>query len=236
MIKLLGLVVIVFGFALRLNALIVVLAGAIVAGMLAGISVRDVVRMTGELFVDNRWLTVPVILMVPVVGLVERHGLHQHIGALMRRAARVSSSGVLFLYQLVRGVTSTIGLSIGNHASMIRPLIVPMAEGVAARDGELTAATRPLLRAHAAAAENVGNFFSDDILVAVGALLMIRGVLETAGVTVAIADLQVWSIPTAIWVIVVGWWRSRRLQRRIAAIAGAQSATTDLRGGRERAS
>ncbi|MFN0057000.1 MAG: 5-oxoproline transporter, DUF969 family subunit [Planctomycetota bacterium] len=217
MIKLLGHVGMVLGFASRLNALIVVLVVAVVAGQLAEISVRDVVRLTGQLFVENRWLTLPVILMVPVVGLVERHGLHEHIAALMRRATRASSSGVLLLYQVVRGATSTIGLSVGNHASMIRPLIVPMAEGVAARDGRLTASTQPRLRAHAAAAENVGNFFSDDIFVAVGALLMIRGTLETAGVPVELEDLQAWSIPTALWVIIVGWWRMRRLQRGIVA-------------------
>jgi uncharacterized membrane protein len=160
------------------------------------------VRLIGQLFVENRVLMLPLILMLPVIGLAERYGLRERIAALMRGAG-TSPARVLWLYQVVRGVTSAFGMSIGNHASMVRPLVVPMAE----RDGPPS----QNLRAHAAAAENVGNFFADDIVVAVGALLLIQGFFNSVERPVELADLKLWSIPTALWVIVVGAWRYRRL-------------------------
>eukprot|EP01035_Chromulina_nebulosa_P003744 gene3744-5113_t len=109
-----------------------------------------------------------------------------------------------------------VGINVGNHAAMVRPLIAPMAEGAAkAQHGPLSDEERTKVRAHAAAAENVGNFFSDDIVVAVGALLLIKAFFDNAGVEVQLGALKWWSAPTALWVIAVGWWRYRRLDARL---------------------
>lgn len=223
MIKLLGIALIATGFALRWNALLVVVGAGLATGLLAGFSWDELMRMTGRFFIDNRALTLPVILMLPVVGLLERHGLQEHVAALMRRTRAASAGRVLWLYQAVRGVTSMFGLSLGNHASLVRPLVAPMAEAAAARDGSGADADRQLIRAHAAAAENAGNFFADDIFVAVGALLLIRGFFETVGVPVALRDIQLWSAPTALAVVAVGWWRYRALDARLRRAAARRA-------------
>lgn len=215
MIKLTGLLLVGLGFALRLNPLPVIMVAGITTGLLAGFSFMEVLAMIGRFFVDNRALTLPVILMVPVVGILERHGLRQRVAALIRRSRAATAGGVIWLYQVLRGLTSVFGLNIGNHASMVRPLIVPMGEGAAAGPGPLTPRQRADIRAHAAAGENTGNFFSDDIVVAVGALLLIKAFFDNAGVAVAMRDLQLWCLPTALWVVVVGRWRYRRLDRRV---------------------
>jgi uncharacterized membrane protein len=214
-IRLAGIVLIAVGFALRWNALLVVTLSAVLTGWLAGFPLREIVQMLGQSFIDNRALTLPVILLVPVVGLLERYGLQERVGVLMRGARAATPGRVLWLYQLVREMTSTIGISIGNHASMVRPLVVPMAEGLL--DGTDGADDRPRqeLRAHAAASENVGNFFADDLIVAVGALLLIKGFFDSVGVTVSLIDLQIWSVPTAVWALAIGWWRYRVLDRRL---------------------
>ena len=219
MLKLLGIALIAVGFALRWNALLVVVAAGIGTGLLAGFSFREVVALMGQFFVDNRALTLPVILLVPVVGLLERHGLQQHVAALMARARAATAGRVLWLYQAVREATSMFGLSLGNHASMVRPLVAPMAEA-SVRGGKATDAERQVVRAHAAAAENTGNFFADDIFVAVGALLLIHGFFRSVGVPVDLGDLKLWSVPTAVWALLVGWWRYRALDRRLRDPAG----------------
>lgn len=218
MITLLGIVVIALGFALRLNALAVVTVAGVLTAALAGFSWGEIVHMLGEYFVDNRALTLPVIVLVPAVGLLERHGLQQRVATLMTRVKAATPGRVLWLYQAVRALTSTVGMSIGNHASMVRPLIAPMAEsaahpGTGVSEGDEAEVQQ--IRAHAAAAENVGNFFADDIVVVVGALLLIKGFFDSVGVPVALGDLQLWSIPTALWVLAVGWWRYRVLDRRL---------------------
>ncbi|HEY0967758.1 MAG TPA: DUF969 family protein [Opitutaceae bacterium] len=218
MIKLLGLLLVAVGFALRINTLLVVVAAAMLSGLLAGMSFHEIVALMGRLFVDNRGLTLPVILMVPVVGILERHGLQERVAALIRQARAATAGRVAWIYQVIRAATSMVGLNIGNHASMVRPLIAPMAEGAAeARQGALSERDRADIRAHAAAAENAGNFFADDIVVAIGALLLVKAFFDTAGVEVSLGDIKAWSLPTGLWVIAVGWWRYRRLDARLAA-------------------
>ncbi len=227
MIKLLGLLIVAVGFAFRVNTLLVVVAAAIVSGLLAGFSFHEIVTLMGRLFVDNRVLTLPVILMVPVVGVLERHGLQEWVSARIRRAQAATAGRVLGGYQLLRAATSMVGLNIGNHASMVRPLVVPMAEGAASQSGPLTDSDRAEIRAHAAAAENAGNFFADDIVVAIGALLLVRAFFETAGIEVSLGDIQTWSLPTALWVVAVGAWRYRRLDRRIVSRRASPAAAED---------
>ena len=216
MIKLVGILVVALGFGFRINALVVVLAAGVVTGLAAGFSPREVVALVGKLFVDNRSLTLPIILMLPVVGLLEKHGLQQRVASLMRQARATSAGKVLWLYQALRGGLSVFGLNLGSHAGMVRPLVAPMAEGAAQARGELSPSTRETIRAHAAAAENIGNFFSDDIVVAIAALLLVKSFFDAAGVPVTLAMIQLWSLPTAGWVLVVGWWRYRALDRRLA--------------------
>jgi uncharacterized membrane protein len=216
MIKLLGIVLVAVGFGFRVNALVVVLAAGVVTGLAAGFSLREVVALIGKFFVENRGLTLPIVLMLPVVGLLEKHGLRERVATLMRSAAAATAGKVFWIYQALRGGLSVLGISLGSHAGMVRPLVVPMAEGAAKARGELSPVSRERLRAHGAAAENVGNFFSDDILVAVGALLLVKSFFDTAGVPVSLEQIKLWSIPTALWVLVVGWWRYRALDRWLA--------------------
>lgn len=214
--KLIGLAIVALGFALRLNTLLVVVAAALVSGLLAGMSLGEVVALMGKLFVDNRALTLPVVLMIPVVGILERYGLQERVAELIARTRAATAGRVAWAYQLIRAGSSMVGLNIGNHASLVRPLVAPMAEGAAAAGGRtLSESEREAVRAHAAAAENAGNFFADDIVVAVGALLLVKAFFDTAGVEVTLGDLQAWSLPTALWVAAVGAWRYHRLDRRL---------------------
>jgi len=81
----------------------------------------------------------------------------------------------------------------------------------------LPEALRMRIRAHAAAAENWGNFFADDIFVAVGPVLLMGGVFQAAGVEVSLKALGLWGLPTAAVALVLGWWRYRKLNRSIQA-------------------
>ena len=87
---------------------------------------------------------------------------------------------------------------------MVRPLVAPMAEGAAEnRFGELPAKTRFRIRAHAAAVDNVAVFFGEDIFIAIGSILLIKGFLQQNGIDVEPAHLALWAIPTATaaWII-----------------------------------
>lgn len=216
--KLIGVALVAVGFALRWNPLVVILVAGFATGFTAGFGPIEILAMMGRFFVENRFMTLPIVLLVPLIGLLERYGLQERAGQLIGRMAGATTGGILFLYQAMRQVTSMFGLAIGGHTSMVRPLISPMAEAAAEKKaGLLPEALRMKIRAHAAAAENWGNFFADDIFVAVGPVLLMGGVFKAAGVEVSLKELGLWGLPTAAVALALGWWRYRKLNRLIEA-------------------
>lgn len=219
---LIGIAVVAAGFALRFNTLLVVMAAGIVTGLVAGMSFNEIMELFGKYFVENRYLTLPVVLMLPVIGLLERYGLRERAEAIIRRSKAATAGRVLIFYTAVRQISIAFGVNIGGHAPMVRPLVSPMAEGAArARHGELPVKTSEAIRAHAAAAENIGNFFGEDTIFAVGAVLLIQGTLRTQGYEVGLWTLSLWGIPTAFVAFGCLVWRARALDRRIACDAAA---------------
>ena len=217
MIKLIGILVVALGFALRFNTLLVVMAAGIATGLVAGMSFNEIMAQFGQFFVENRYMTLPVVLIVPVVGLLERYGLQERAEALIRQARAATAGRVLLLYTAVRQVSIALGVNIGGHAQMVRPLVAPMAEAAAkARHGELPEKTVERIRAHAAAAENVGNFFGEDVFIAVGAILLMKGFFDAQKIEVSVWAMALWGIPTALVAFAVMWWRARALDRWVA--------------------
>jgi uncharacterized membrane protein len=72
------------------------------------------------------------------------------------------------------------------------------------------------IRAHAAAAENVGNFFGEDIFIAVGSILLMKGFFEGLRIQVSAWAMALWGIPTAVAAFALMAWRARALDRRLA--------------------
>jgi uncharacterized membrane protein len=87
---------------------------------------------------------------------------------------------------------------------------------------------RERIRAYAAATDNVGLFFGEDIFIAIGSILLIRGFLEQNGIVIEPLHLALWAIPTAVAAFLVHGARllllDRRLESDIAAAARAEEA------------
>lgn len=231
MIKLIGIAVVAVGFILNVNTLLVVVAAGIVTGLLAGMSFHQIVEQFGILFVENRYMTMTVVLIVPVIGLLERHGLRERAETLIRRSRAASPGRILLLYTAVRQISIALGVNIGGHAGAVRPLVAPMAEGAArTRHPALSADSAQTVRAHAAAAENVGNFFGEDIFIAVGSVLLMKGFFDAQGIEVSVWAMAMWAIPTAVVAFGVMAWRTRALDRRLEREAAVPEVRKDLGG------
>jgi uncharacterized membrane protein len=199
MLILLGVAVIVVGFAVRLNPLLVVVAAVFVTGWLAHIPPLEVLRTLGKAFNDNRIVTA-AYLVLPLVGVLERAGIREEAGRIITRLRGVSVGRLLISYMIFRQATTAVGLvSIAGQAQTIRPLVAPMAESIAANeDPQIAPETRHRIRAMAAASDNVAVFFSEDIFVAIGSVLLMVGFLAGVGIVLDPLRLSVWAIPTAL--------------------------------------
>ena len=218
MLPLIGILIVIAGFALRVNPLAVVTAAALATGLAAHRTPVEVIAAFGKAFIDSR--SVPVVwLALPVIGLLESAGLKERARIVISGIHVATTGRLLLAYLALRQLTSALGLtSLGGHPQMVRPLVAPMAEAAAEnRYGELPQRTRFRIRAHAAAADNIGLFFGEDIFIAIGSILLIRGFLEQAGYRVEPTSLAMWAIPTAICAFLIHGTRLLLLDRSLKA-------------------
>lgn len=134
-----GIAVIVVGFLLRFNPVLVVIIAGIVTGLAAHMPIATILEKLGEGFLNTRNL--PFILLIPlaVIGLLERHGLKERAQAWIAKIRSATSGRLLIVYLFIREATAALGLtSLGGHPQMVRPLLAPMAEGAAEKNhGEI---------------------------------------------------------------------------------------------------
>lgn len=222
MLTLLGVATVVAGFAVRLNPLLVVVAAALVTGLAAGLTPIEVLEAFGKAFNDNRFVTA-AYLILPVIGVLERAGLQERARHAIARLRGVSIGPFLVVYLAFRQISSALGLtSIAGHAQSVRPLVAPMAESaLELRAGPLSAEVRQEVRAMAAATDNIGLFFGEDIFIAIGSILLMVGFLATAGITIDPIHLSLWAIPTAIVAFVLHGARLIVFGRRMRAKAAS---------------
>lgn len=216
MLTLLGVAVVVLGFAARFNPLLVVVVAALVTGLAAGLPPLEVLATLGKAFNENRFVTV-ALLVLPVIGVAERAGLQERAKMLIARFQGVSVGPLLVVYLLFRQLTAAVGLiSIAGQAQTVRPLIAPMAEAAAeARTDELPEPSRMRIRAFAAATDNVGAFFGEDIFLAIGSILLMVGFLATDGIVIEPLRLSMWAIPTAVAAFLIHGARLLLLDRSL---------------------
>ena len=229
---LIGVAVIIVGFVLRFNPMLVVIVTAIATAAAAGFPVEKILAAIGTGFIKTRNLPLIILLPLAVIGLLERHGLRQHAQDWIGRFKSATAGRLLTIYLAARLLTSAVGLtSLGGHPQMVRPLLAPMTEGAAeARYGRLPARIVARLRAFAAATDNIGLFFGEDVFVAFGAIVLMTTFLKEAGVDVAPIHVALWGIPTAICAFVIHAVRLRRLDKQLARELAQNAADADKPG------
>lgn len=220
---LLGVAVIVVGFALRFNPVPVVVGAALVSGLLAGLSVPALLALLGKSFVSSRMLLM-FVLTLPAIGLLEHAGLREHAQRWMTQLHGMTLARLLVGYLLVRQVLAMFGLTgVAGAPQTVRPLLAPMGEAAVEKIlPTMDDADRDELRAMAAATDNIGRFFGEDVFIALGAVLLIQSFYTQHGIELTPLSIALWALPTAIAAFVIQslriWLYQRRLQRRAARL------------------
>ena len=226
---LLGVAVVIVGFVRRDNPVLVVVVAGVVSGLAAGFSVPELLGLLGTSFVSNRALLL-YALTLPAIGVLERAGLREHAARWIGSLRGLTLARLLASYLLLRQVLSMLGLTnVAGQAQTVRPLLAPMSEATAELRGPpLGDGDRQRVRAMAAATDNVGLFFGEDVFLALGAVLLIQGFYAGHGIVLTPLAIALWALPTAIAAFVIHALRvllfERALTRRRAVSAAAQAA------------
>ena len=161
LLPLIGIPIVVAGFALRFNPLLVVTFAGLATGLAVGMDLGMLLETFGEKFVNSRSLAV-FVLILPIIGLLEHYGLKERAQTWIAGIASATSARILMLYFVVREGTAALGLIyLGGQAQTVRPLLAPMAEGAAvnAYGEDLPQPIRDKIKAHSAAYRSVGNTY-----------------------------------------------------------------------------
>ncbi|WP_237036867.1 DUF969 domain-containing protein [Mediannikoviicoccus vaginalis] len=211
---LVGVLIIVIGFALKLDVVAVVLISGLVTGLIAGMPIVEVLDVIGKGFVNNRYMSL-FFLSLPLIAIMERYGLKDRAAEAIQKMKSASAGGVVGLYILIRWAAAALSLRLGGHVQFVRPLILPMAEGAANKKVELSDKRLEELKGLAGAAENYGNFFGQNIFPVASGVLLIQGTLNQAGYDVTNGEIAKSSILAGVSMLILALVQCYLYERRL---------------------
>jgi uncharacterized membrane protein len=244
--KLTGILILVVGLALRLRTTLVVATAGIVTGLIAGqplisgVGALDgvpfftspdkegIINILGSAFARYRLMTL-FIATLPAIGLAERYGLQERAAQLIRRVGAATVGRLLITYQLFRVLMGILGIRLLGHPAFVRPLVFPMALGAAEAEaavpsaGALPEREVEEIKAGAAASENYGNFYGQNLSIVQAGVLLVYRTLRDRGFDVGVGSIVLYAIPVAALSVVVAatqFLLFDRAQRRRLAKAG----------------
>lgn len=213
--QLIGILVIVVGFILKLDTIAVVLSAGVLTGLLGGMNMVEILNTLGSTFVTQRSMAL-FLLLLPIIGLCERYGLKERAIYLIKKLKGMSAGRISTLYLFIREIALAAGIKLGQ-AEFVRPLIEPMAQGAAiSQYGDLDEETEEMIKAMTAASDNIGNFFAQNIFVANSGVLLIVETLEGLGYNVDALTVTNAAIPVAIIALVFAFIQNTLIDRKVA--------------------
>ena len=201
--KLIGILIIVVGFALKWDVIAVVLISGLVTGLVSGLNFIQILEIMGKAFVDNRLMSI-FLISFPAIALIERYGMKERAAELIGKIKNATAGKVLSIYMVVRILASAMSIRLGGHVQFVRPLILPMSEaaGETSIKKTLNEKQSERIKGLAAAVENYGNFFGQNIFLGNSGVLLIQGTLAAAGYEVTLGSIAQASIPVGIIVTI----------------------------------
>lgn len=202
--ELIGIIIVVVGFILKLDTIAVILVAGIATGLVADMRLVNILDTIGTTFVNQRNMAL-FLLILPIIGVCERYGLKERAIQLIEKMKNLSTGKVLSFYLVLREIAIAMGLRLGGQAEFVRPLIHPMANGAAqSQYGHMDEKIEEKIKAAAAATDNYGNFFAQNLFMANSGVLLIVGTLSELGYSVDAVDVSQTAFPIALIALVLG--------------------------------
>lgn len=220
LLKLLGILIVVVGFVLKLDSILIIMVAAIVTALVAGMDPVVFLETLGSSFVSNRSMCVFVMVML-VTGTLERNGLKQAAANLMGKFKNASAGVVIAIYGIFRLIFGAFNVSFGGVAGFVRPIVMPMAIAAVEKDGKkIDEDYAENLKGMASGMENIAWFFGQVLFVGTSGMILVQSTLADLGYKVELVDLMKVQIPVAIIAVAVAivyyYLKDRRLAKRRA--------------------
>ena len=200
LIKLLGVLIVIVGFALKLDSILIIFLALIATGIVGGLGVGGLLETIGTNFVANRSMAIFIMILL-VTGTLERNGLREAAANLIRKVKSATAGKLVAVYGMLFGA---FNVSFGGVAGFIRPVLLPMIEGaISNKEGKANEDHVEEAKGLAVAMQNFTWFFFQVLFVGGAGGILVQTTLAGLGYEVELIDLAAAEIPVALVALVV---------------------------------
>ena len=201
LLKLTGILIVIVGFALKMDAILIIVSAAIVTALVGGLGIPGMLTTLGTSFVANRSMAIFILIML-VIGTLERNGLREAAAKLIAKVKNSSPGMVIGAYGIMRSVFAAFNVSFGGVAGFVRPVVMPMMEGSLEAKG-LTPNEKHFdtLKGMASGMENIAWFYCQVLFIGGAGGLLVQSTLASFDIHVELLDLVIVEIPVAIFAV-----------------------------------
>lgn len=216
--SLLGVLIVIIGFALKLDSILIVMVALIVTALTGGLGTEGMLETLGTSFVNNRGMAIFIIIML-ATGTLERNGLKESAASLIKRFKKVSAGMIIDIYGVFRMIFAAFNVSFGGVAGFVRPIIMPMALGTVESKGlEIDPQHEEELKGMSSAMENICWFFGQVLFVGGAGALLVQSTLKGLGYEVTLGQLALVEVPVAVVALIVAsiyfYLREKKLAKK----------------------
>ena len=194
LIKLLGVLIVIVGFALKLDSILIIFLALIATGIVGGLGVGGLLETIGTNFVANRSMAIFIMILL-VTGTLERNGLREAAANLIRKVKSATAGKLVAVYGMLNALFG---------AGFIRPVLLPMIEGaISNKEGKANEDHVEEAKGLAVAMQNFTWFFFQVLFVGGAGGILVQTTLAGLGYEVELIDLAAAEIPVALVALVV---------------------------------
>ena len=197
-IKLIGVLIVVFGFALKLDSILIIFLAAVTTALAGGLGIDGLLETLGTNFVANRSMAIFIMILL-VTGVLEANGLREAAADLMRKVKSATAGRLVCAYGILRGFFGAFNVGFGGVAGFIRPVLLPMTEGAIESHGHEPNEEQGM----ASGMENITWFFFQVLFVGGAGGILVQTTLASLGYEVELVELAIAELPIAIIALVV---------------------------------
>lgn len=197
-IKLVGVLIVIVGFALKLDSILIIFLALITTGIVGGLGVDGLLEAIGTNFVANRSMAIFIPILL-ITGVLERNGLREAATELIKKVKGATAGKVVVAYGVMRAFFGAFNVGFGGVAGFVRPVVLPMAEAAVKNQGhEAKEDHVEDIKGMASAMENITWFFFQVLFVGGAGGVLVQGTLASLGYEVELIQLAAAEIPVAI--------------------------------------
>jgi len=226
LIKLIGILIVIIGFAIKLEPILIITLAAVVTALVGGLGIETMLTTLGSSFVANRVMTIFILIFL-VLGTLERNGLREAAAKLIGMTKGATPGSVIAAYGPIRAVFAAFNVSFGGVAGLVRPVVMPMMEGAIRIKGHKPDDEHmESLKGMSAGMENIAWFMAQVLFVGGAGGLLVQTTLAGLDIHVELIDLAAAAVPVAIFSVVLGgavyFLRDRKMMRKYYVNTGKQ--------------